>query len=117
MISEKSIELSVVMPCLNEAETLERCIQKAFKGLEATGVEGEVIVADNGSDDGSQAIAERNHARVVDVAQRGYGSALSAGIAAAQGEYIIMADSDDSYDVSNLQPFLDKLRAGYPMVI
>ncbi|MCA9907932.1 MAG: glycosyltransferase family 2 protein, partial [Anaerolineae bacterium] len=90
-----SIEFTLLMPCLNEAETLERCIQKARQGLMSAGVDGEVLIADNGSSDGSQTIAEQAGARVVHVPQRGYGAALNAGIHEAQGRYIIMGDADD----------------------
>ncbi|HYK03548.1 MAG TPA: glycosyltransferase family 2 protein [Thermoanaerobaculia bacterium] len=111
------IELSVVMPCLNEAETLATCIRKAMRFLQAHGVEGEVVIADNGSTDGSQQIARSHGARVVDVPARGYGSALRAGVTAARGKYVVMGDSDDSYDFSALMPFLEKLRAGYQLVM
>lgn len=111
------IELTIVMPCLNEAETLEACIRKAREYLERSGVEGEIVIGDNGSTDGSQAIAYRLGARVVDVPIRGYGSALYAACAAANGKYIVMADSDDSYDFSDLSPFLDRLREGYDVVM
>ncbi|MES2985150.1 MAG: glycosyltransferase family 2 protein [Pseudomonadota bacterium] len=112
-----SMELTILMPCLNEAETLERCIVKAQRFLSESGVEGEVVIADNGSTDGSQEIARRHGARVVDVPIRGYGAALAAGIADARGHYVIMGDSDDSYDFSNLMPFLLKLREGYDLVM
>ncbi|OYT70385.1 MAG: dolichol-P-glucose synthetase [Chloracidobacterium sp. CP2_5A] len=112
-----AIELTIVMPCLNEAETLEACIRKAQGFLKRHGVAGEVVVGDNGSTDGSQAIAERFGARVVPVATRGYGAALYGATLAARGRYVIMGDSDDSYDFSNLMPFLEKLRAGYDLVI
>jgi hypothetical protein len=115
--SHDSLELSIVMPCLNEAETLETCIVKANGFLSSHGVAGEVVIADNGSTDGSQQIAERLGARVVHVPERGYGSALRAGIAAARGRFVVMGDSDDSYDFSALQPFLDKLREGYDLVM
>jgi hypothetical protein len=105
------------MPCLNEAETLAVCIDKATDFLACAGVRGEVLVADNGSTDGSQAIAERHGARVVDVAERGYGAALLGGIAAARGRYIVMGDADDSYDFSRLEPFLERLRAGADLVM
>jgi hypothetical protein len=111
------IELSIVMPCLDEIRTLESCIGKARGFLERNGVVGEVIVADNGSTDGSQALAERLGARVVPVAQRGYGAALRAGIEAARGRYVVMGDSDDSYDFSALAPFLERLRAGDDLVV
>src|SRR5262249_40733935 len=93
-----AIEVSIVMPCLNEACTVGRCVDKATQALREMQVQGEVIVADNGSSDGSQEIAESHGARVVSVKRRGYGSALQAGIAAARGRYIIMGDADDSYD-------------------
>jgi glycosyltransferase involved in cell wall biosynthesis len=111
------LELTILMPCLNEAETLETCIRKARGYLEASGVQGEVLVADNGSTDGSQAIAERLGAVVVPVAQRGYGAALSAGIGAARGRYVIMGDSDDSYDFSRLDAFVSRLREGADLVM
>src|SRR5579871_3123197 len=110
-------ELTILMPCLNEAETIERCIDKARSFLARSGIEGEVLVADNGSTDGSQDIARAHGARVVDVPLRGYGSALSAGIYAARGRYVIMGDSDDSYDFSRLDAFVAKLRAGYQLVM
>jgi hypothetical protein len=105
------------MPCLNEARTVATCVDKAVRCLEKMGVRGEVIVADNGSSDGSREIAASHGARVVCVERRGYGSALQAGIAAAQGRYIIMGDADDSYDFSNLQPFVDRLRQGDELVM
>lgn len=110
-------ELTVLMPCLNEARTVGRCIQKALDYLREAGVAGEIVVADNGSVDGSQHIARNLGARVVDVPERGYGAALRAGIHAARGRYIIMADSDDSYDFSALAPFIEKLRQGYDLVM
>jgi len=110
-------ELSIVMPCLNEAETLATCIQKARKSLEDLNVNGEVVIADNGSTDGSPEIAASLGARVIHVAEKGYGSALLGGIRAARGKYIIMGDADDSYDFTNLGPFLEKLRAGYDLVM
>ncbi len=111
-----SVELSIVMPCLNEAETLETCIRKALHALATLHIVGEIIIADNGSTDGSLEIAERNGVEVVHVARSGYGSALRAGIAAARGTYVIMADSDDSYDLTALAPFVERLRAGYQLV-
>ena len=110
-------ELSILMPCLNEARTLGACISKAQNFLNKNGVFGEVIVADNGSTDGSIEIALRLNVRVVNVTVRGYGAALAAGIEAAKGRYIIMGDSDESYDFSALTPFIDKLRQGYDMVM
>lgn len=111
------VELSIVMPCLDEAATLAICIGKAQHYLAESGVEGEVIIADNGSTDGSVAIAQRLGARVVPVAERGYGSALRGGIEAARGRFVIMGDADDSYDFTALQPFVDQLRAGYDLVM
>ena len=110
-------ELTIMMPCLNEAETLGACIRKAQAFLARSGVAGEILVADNGSTDGSQAIAEGAGARVVPVAQKGYGAALAGGIAAARGRFVIMADADDSYDFLNLEPFVEKLRAGFKLVM
>ncbi|HVP08644.1 MAG TPA: glycosyltransferase family 2 protein [Burkholderiales bacterium] len=110
-------ELTVLMPCLNEAETLARCIAKARAWFERSGVSGEVLVADNGSSDGSQAIAEKAGARVVHEQRKGYGSALRAGIAAARGRYIVMGDADDSYDFGALDPFLEALRGGADLVM
>jgi glycosyltransferase involved in cell wall biosynthesis len=110
-------EVSVVMPCLNEAETLATCIEKARAFLRGYDISGEIIVADNGSSDGSPAIAEVHGARVVHASTRGYGAALMVGIEAAKGRYIIMGDADDSYDFSNLSPFIDKLREGYELVM
>ena len=115
--STETVELSIVMPCLNEAETLAVCIDKAQGYLERSGVVGEVIIADNGSTDGSQDIARAHGARVVDVPAKGYGSALMGGIEAARGEYVIMGDADDSYDFSKLQPFVERLRAGDELVM
>jgi glycosyltransferase involved in cell wall biosynthesis len=111
------VELSVVMPCLNEAATLATCIGKAQHYLAESGVAGEVVVADNGSTDGSVEIAERLGARVIHVAERGYGSALRGGIDAARGRFVIIGDADDSYDFTALQPFVDELRAGYDLVM
>lgn len=117
IVAAQSIELSIVMPCLNEAETLEVCINKAKRSMEQHNIAGEVIIADNGSTDGSQAIAARSGARVVEVKEKGYGSAIAGGIAAARGKYIIMGDADDSYDFTNLIPFVEKLREGYDLVM
>lgn len=111
------LELTIVMPCLNEAETLARCIEKALAGIAAAGVTGEVLIADNGSTDGSIEIAERLGARVERVTAKGYGNALRGGISAARGRWIIMGDSDDSYDFSNIKGFVDKLREGYELVM
>jgi len=104
------------MPCLNEAETVGICVGKANRWMQQQGVDGEVIIADNGSSDASQALAEAAGARVVRVEEKGYGSALMGGIAAAQSKYVIMGDADDSYDFSQLTPFLIKLREGYDLV-
>ncbi|OKH24875.1 dolichol-P-glucose synthetase [Hydrococcus rivularis NIES-593] len=116
-IKALSPELSIVMPCLNEAETLATCIKKARQYLDQHQIAGEIVVADNGSTDGSQEIAIRMGARVVHVEQKGYGSALRGGIAAANGKYIIMGDADDSYDFTQLDPFLEQLRAGHDLVM
>jgi glycosyltransferase involved in cell wall biosynthesis len=117
-LSQKHVlELSVVMPCLNERLTLGICIQKALAAMERLGIQGEVIVADNGSTDGSQEIATRLGARVVPVESRGYGSALRGGIAAARGKYVVMGDSDDSYDFTQVGNFVHKLDEGYDLVM
>ena len=112
-----ALEVSIVMPCLNEVETLATCIVKAQQALREHKIAGEVIVADNGSTDGSQALAMRLGARLVPVAARGYGHALMGGIVAAQGRFIIMGDADDSYDFTAIMPFLTKLREGYDLVM
>ncbi|MCZ2439831.1 MAG: glycosyltransferase family 2 protein [Burkholderiales bacterium] len=114
---ESPIELTVLMPCLNEVRTLPACIGKARSFLERAKVHGEILIADNGSTDGSQALARRLGARVIDVPRRGYGAALIAGIEAAHGRYVVMGDSDDSYDFSALDPFLRELRAGAQLVM
>ncbi len=111
------LELSIVMPCLNEALTLGTCVRKAQGFLHDYGIRGEVIVADNGSTDGSQQLAARLGARVVPVAEKGYGAALAGGIAAARGQYVIMGDSDDSYDFSDMMPIVEKLRDGFDLVM
>jgi hypothetical protein len=113
----ETIELTVLMPCLNEAETVAICVKKATAWMAQWRVNGEVLVADNGSTDGSQALATAAGARVVPVSIRGYGAALSAGINAARGRYVIMADADDSYDFSRMEQFLEKLREGYLLVM
>lgn len=112
-----SIEVTVLMPCLNEVRTLAICIEKATKFFERFGVHGEVLIADNGSTDGSQDLARSMGARVIEVPVRGYGAALSAGIHAAHGTYVIMGDSDDSYDFSSLDVFVEKLREGSELVM
>ena len=110
-------ECSIVIPCLNEADTLETCVRKARIGFERAGVKGEIVVADNGSTDGSVEIARRSGARVVQVPERGYGCALKAGIDAARSNWIIMGDADDSYDFSEISQFIEKLRAGADLVM
>jgi glycosyltransferase involved in cell wall biosynthesis len=114
---EQEIELTILMPCLNEAETIETCVRKAMSFLAESGVRGEVLVCDNGSTDGSQAMAERLGARVIDVPIRGYGAALIAGIEATSSRFIIMGDADDSYDFTALAPFVSELRAGADLVM
>jgi Glycosyl transferase family 2 len=110
-------EVSIVIPCLNEAQTLGLCIQKAQRSLAGLGVDCEIVVADNGSTDGSQAIAAELGARVVSVEAPGYGNALAGGIAAARGDYVIMGDADDTYDFGNLGPFVEQLRDGSDLVV
>jgi len=114
--STTEVELSVIMPCLNEADTLQTCIRKAQEGIAAASINGEIIVADNGSTDGSQQIAQSLGARVVHVAPRGYGNALMGGIDAAAGTFIVMGDADDSYDFREIPRFVAKLREGYSLV-
>ena len=111
------LELSIVMPCLNEAETLQRCINKAQRSIRRQNLRAEIIIADNGSTDGSKRIAQACGARVVPVEAKGYGAALAGGIEAARGRYIIMGDADDSYDFSNIFPFIEKLREGQDLVM
>jgi glycosyltransferase involved in cell wall biosynthesis len=113
--TQPPVEVSVVMPCLNEADTLAVCIEKAQRALREHGLRGEIIVADNGSTDGSQEIAQRMGARLVEVGARGYGHALNSGIAAAQGTYVVMGDADDSYDFLELPKFVETLRAGFDL--
>ncbi len=115
--SPASIEVSIVMPCLNEAETLAACIQKAKQAIDTSNLAAEIIVADNGSTDGSQAIAKELGARVVEVRKKGYGRALIGGIDAAQGRFVIMGDADDSYDFGAIVPFINKLHQGYDLVL
>jgi len=111
-----TIELSVVMPCLNEADTIAVCVGKALKAIAEHGLDAEVLIADNGSTDGSQAIAESLGARVVPVTAKGYGNALMGGITAARGRYVIMGDADDSYDFTEIPKFVRALRAGFDLV-
>lgn len=112
----ESPELSVVMPCLNEADTVGICIEKAFTGMREAGVDGEVIIADNGSSDDSKQIAESHGARTIDVAERGYGAALMHGIEASRGKYVLMGDADDSYNFLEIPAFVEQLREGYDLV-
>ncbi len=112
-----AVEVSIVMPCLNEVETLAVCIAKARQAIEKGGYPAEIIVADNGSTDGSQLVARELGARVVDVQRKGYGSALIGGIDAAQGRFIVMGDADASYDFAAMAPLIDKLREGYDLVV
>ena len=111
------MELTVVMPCLNEAETVATCVRKAVAFISGSGIDGEVVVADNGSTDGSRELAAEAGARVVPIAEKGYGNALMGGILAARGEYVIMGDADDSYDFTNLMPFVEELRQGADLVM
>jgi glycosyl transferase family 2 len=111
------VELTIVMPCLDEAETVATCVRKAMGFLAESGIDGEVVVADNGSTDGSQRLARDAGARVVAIRDKGYGNALMGGIAAARGTYVIMGDADDSYDFTNLTPFVTELRKGYDLVM
>ncbi|MFM7461775.1 MAG: glycosyltransferase family 2 protein [Burkholderiales bacterium] len=116
-MTTENLELTILMPCLNEAETVVACIEKARKFLSGAGIRGEVLIADNGSTDGSQQLAIDAGARVAPIPARGYGAALLGGIAAARGRYIIMGDADDSYDFSSLDAFVAKLREGHPLVM
>lgn len=111
------MELTILMPCLDEASTVETCIRKAQAYLDSRGIDGEVLVADNGSTDGSQAIAQASGARLVQVTGRGYGAALIGGIEASRGRFVIMGDADDSYDFTDLDEFLDRLRRGFKLVM
>jgi hypothetical protein len=113
----REMELTVLLPCLDEAETVGTCVEKARRSLRVLGVDGEVLVSDNGSTDGSQEIARRSGARVISAPERGYGAALLAGIEDARGRYVIMADADDSYDLANLGPFVGALREGHDVVM
>ncbi len=113
---EKNVELSIVMPCLNESDTLAICIEKAQRAISENNISAEIVVADNGSTDNSPEIARKLGARVINVEEKGYGSALMGGIAAAKGKFVIMGDADDSYDFLELPKFVDKLREGYDLV-
>jgi hypothetical protein len=113
----EDLELSVVMPCLNEANTVALCVTKALGFMERHQIRGEVVIADNGSSDGSQKLAEEAGARVVAVPDKGYGNALMGGFLAARGRFIIMGDADDSYDFSSLEGFVEKLREGFQLVM
>jgi glycosyltransferase involved in cell wall biosynthesis len=115
--SNNELDVSVVIPCLNEANSLAFCVEKALAAIRSAGLRGEVIVADNGSTDGSVEIAEFNGASVIRVPQRGYGAALKAGITASRGEFVIMGDADDSYDFSEVPNFVNELRRGYDLVM
>ena len=111
------LDLSIIMPCLNEAKTIGHCIQKAKESIARLGVDGEIVVADNGSTDGSVEIAAKLGARVLQIEEKGYGNALRGGIEAAQGKWIIMGDADDSYDFGNIAPFVEKLQDGFDLVM
>src|ERR1700726_3281354 len=113
----ESLELTILMPCLNEAETIQICVRKAMSFLQRANISGEVVVADNGSTDGSQTLAQSCGARVIAISMRGYGAALLGGIQGARGKFIVMADADDSYDFTALEPFVERLRGGYDLVM
>jgi glycosyltransferase involved in cell wall biosynthesis len=116
-IQNSQVELTILMPCLNEAETIETCVAKAHSFIEQYRIHGEVLISDNGSTDGSDEIAKSAGARVVYASNKGYGAALITGIAQSKGQFIIMGDCDDSYDFANLEPFLEKLRLGADLVM
>ena len=116
-VENGDVELTILMPCLNEAETIETCVRKAFGFLERAGIQGEVLIADNGSTDGSPELARRLGARTIEVPRRGYGAALIQGINAARGRYVIMGDADDSYDFSSLDDLVRALRSGADLVM
>src|SRR5215469_9071580 len=115
--TDSTPELTVLMPCLNEAETIETCVRKAFTGITRCGLRGEVLVADNGSSDASPKLAAELGARVVRVQKKGYGAALLGGISYSRGRYIIMGDADDSYDFENIGGFVERLRLGADLVV
>jgi glycosyltransferase involved in cell wall biosynthesis len=112
-----AVEVSIVMPCLNEVETLARCIRDAQQAVERNGLSAEIIIADNGSTDGSKVVAKELGVRVIDIAKKGYGNALRGGIEAARGKFVIMGDADDSYDFTAVRPLIEKLRNGYDLVL
>jgi len=112
----RPIEVSIVLPCLNEAETLAACIKRAQRAIAEHELSAEIVVADNGSSDGSRQIARRLGARVVEADERGYGAALKAGVGAARGRFIVMADADMSYDLGAVYPFIEKLRQGFESI-
>ncbi len=114
---KNTLELTILMPCLNEAETIGLCIKKAKIFLKKNKIKGEILIADNGSSDGSGKIAAKEGARVIDIGTKGYGSALIGGINASRGKYIIMGDADDSYDFTSLMPLVEKLREGYELIM
>lgn len=117
VLEKQEFEVSLVIPCLNEADTLETCIKKAQKAYRDHAISGEIVVADNGSTDDSVEIAEQNGTRVVSISEKGYGNALMGGIEAAQGRFVIMGDADDSYDFLEMPKFVHKLREGYDLVM
>jgi len=117
VMDQATLELTVLMPCLNEAQTVGKCVDAAMRFLRNAGLQGEVLVADNGSTDDSRELARAAGARVIDVPERGYGAALLGGIRAARGRFVIMGDADDSYDFSALEPFVTALRAGADLVM
>lgn len=116
-MTSKPLEISIVLPCLNEERTVASCVEKSIHFLKSQGIPGEVIVADNGSMDRSVELAQRSGAKVVHIENKGYGSALRGGFEASRGKYILMADADESYDLTNLMPFIEKLREGYDLVM
>jgi glycosyltransferase involved in cell wall biosynthesis len=116
-VNDDTLEVTILLPCLNEANTVAFCIDEASRFLQRSGLRGEVVIADNGSDDGSQRIARAHGARVVDIAFRGYGAAIHYGCLEAKGRYIVIADADGSYDLENLDAFLGELRAGADLVV
>ncbi len=116
-MTSQPLEISIVLPCLNEERTVGACVEKSIHFLKTQGIPGEVIVADNGSTDRSVELAQRSGARVVNIENKGYGSALRGGFEASRGKFILMADADESYDLTNLMPFIEKLREGYDLVM